>query len=59
MNDEQMMFEMERRLRLVETVCSHAQSSDEKVQAVMRLHEEAEEENKILEGPLATGLKTS
>ena len=50
--DEQRMREMERRLELLETVASQATSSDEKVQAALSLHAEAEEENKQLMGAL-------
>ena len=50
--DEQRMREMERRLELLEAVHSQAASSDDKVQKVLSLHEEAEEENKQLRGLL-------
>ena len=46
--DEQRMREMERRLEVLETIHSEQGCSDEKVQKVLSLHEEAEEENKQL-----------
>ena len=46
--EEQRMREMERRLELLETVHSQAAASDEKVQIVLSLHEQAEAENKQL-----------
>ena len=46
--DEQRMREMERRLELLETVHCQAAASDDKVQKVLSLHEQAEEENKQL-----------
>ena len=46
--DEQKMRELERRLELLETVHSQAAASDDKVQKVLSLHEQAEEENKQL-----------
>ena len=46
--DEQRMREMERRLELLETVHSEAAASDDKLQKVLSLHEQAEEENKQL-----------
>ena len=48
--DEQRMQGMERRLELLETVHAQEVSSDEKVQQVLSLHEEAEEENKQMRG---------
>ena len=50
--DEQRWKEMERRLELLETVHAQGDFSDEKVQKVLSLHEEAEEENKQLRGLL-------
>ena len=50
--DEQRMREMERRLELLETVHAQGACSDEKVQQVLSLHEQAEEENKQLRGLL-------
>ena len=46
--DEQRMREMERRLELLETVHSQAAASYDKLQKVLSLHEQAEEENKQL-----------
>ena len=46
--EEQRMREMERRLELLETVHSQAAASDDKLQKVLSLHEQAEEENKQL-----------
>ena len=50
--DEQGMKEMERRLELLDTVHAQGVCSDEKVQKVLSLHAEAEEENKHLMGSL-------
>ena len=50
--DEQRWKEMERRLELLETLHAQGDFSDEKVQKVLSLHEEAEEENKQLRGLL-------
>ena len=52
LEDEQMMKELERRLELLETVQAQEVSSDEKVQKVLILHDEAEEENNHLRGLL-------
>ena len=46
--DEQRWKEMERRLELLEAVRARGVCSDEKVQKVLSLHEQAEEENKQL-----------
>ena len=46
--DAQMMMEMQRRLELLETMSVEASGTDEKVERLMTLHMQAEEENKKL-----------
>ena len=50
--DEQRWKEVERRLELLQSLDAQGDFSDEKVQKVLSLHEEAEEENKQLMGAL-------
>ena len=46
--DAQLMMEMQRRLELLETMHVEASGTDEKVERLMALHLQAEEDNKKL-----------